>query len=117
MRKPLLLALSLLGLFDSSYLLWVYTSPASPMICLGGGTGCDEVRVSSYSHLWGIPLPAYGVLMYVTLALLIIAESLVAAVFAKLIRWAVTGIAGADNHAGVGTNRNRTGVKLRGGGD
>ena len=95
MRKPLLLALSLLGLFDSSYLLWVYTSPASPMICLGGGTGCDEVRVSSYSHLWGIPLPAYGVLMYVTLALLIIAESLVAAGFAKLIRWAVTGIAGA----------------------
>jgi protein-disulfide isomerase/rhodanese-related sulfurtransferase len=95
MRKSLLLALSLLGLFDSSYLLWVYTSPASPMICLGGGTGCDEVRVSAYSNLWGIPLPAYGVLMYVTLALLVFAENLVAAGLAKLIRWAVTGIAGA----------------------
>jgi protein-disulfide isomerase/rhodanese-related sulfurtransferase/uncharacterized membrane protein len=95
MRKSLLLALSLVGLFDSSYLLWVYTSPASPMICLGGGTGCDVVRTSSYSHLLGIPLPAFGVLMYVTLALLIFAESLVAAGTAKLIRWAVTGIAGA----------------------
>jgi len=95
MRKSFLLALSLLGLFDSSYLLWVYTSPSSPMICLGGGTGCDVVRASSYSNLWGVPLPAYGVLMYVTLALLIFAESLVGARLAELIRYAVTGIAGA----------------------
>jgi protein-disulfide isomerase/rhodanese-related sulfurtransferase len=95
MRKPLLLALSLLGLFDSTYLLWVYTSPSSPMICLGGGTGCDTVRASSYSHLFGVPLPAFGVLMYVTLALLILAESLVAAGLAKLIRYVATGIAGA----------------------
>jgi protein-disulfide isomerase/uncharacterized membrane protein/rhodanese-related sulfurtransferase len=95
MRKSLLLALSLLGLFDSSYLLWVYTSPSSPMICLGGGTGCDTVRFSSYSFLFGVPLPALGVLMYVTLALLVIVECLVAARLAKLIRWALTGISGA----------------------
>ena len=95
MRKSFLLALSLLGLFDSSYLLWVYTSPSSPMICLGGGTGCDTVRASSYSHLFGVPLPAFGVLMYVTLGLLIFAESLVAARLAELLRYAVTGIAGA----------------------
>ncbi len=95
MRKSFLLALSLLGLFDSSYLLWVYTSPSSPMICLGGGTGCDTVRASSYSHLFGVPLPAFGVLMYVTLALLVFAENLAAARLAELIRYAVTGIAGA----------------------
>jgi protein-disulfide isomerase/rhodanese-related sulfurtransferase len=95
MRKSLLLALSLLGLFDSSYLLWVYTSPSSPMICLGGGTGCDTVRFSSYSFLFGVPLPALGILMYVTLALLVIVECLVAARLAKLIRWALTGISGA----------------------
>ena len=95
MRKSLLLALSLVGLFDSSYLLWVYTSPSSPMICLGGGTGCDTVRASSYSHLFGVPLPAFGVLMYVTLALLVFAENLAAARLAELIRYAVTGIAGA----------------------
>jgi protein-disulfide isomerase/rhodanese-related sulfurtransferase len=95
MRKSLLLALSLLGLFDSAYLWWVYASPASPMICLGGGTGCDTVRASSYSHLFGVPLPAFGVLMYVTLALLIFAEGLVADRLAELLRYAVTGISGA----------------------
>ena len=93
MRKSFLLALSLLGLFDSTYLLWVYTSPSRPMVCLG--SGCDTVRASSYSHLWGIPLPAYGVLMYVTLALLIFAEPLLAASLAHAIRYALVGISGA----------------------
>jgi protein-disulfide isomerase/rhodanese-related sulfurtransferase/uncharacterized membrane protein len=95
MRKLVLFALSLLGLFDSAYLLWVYTSPSSPMLCLGGGNGCDTVRASSYAHLFGVPLPAFGVLMYVTLALLVFAENLVSARLAELIRYAVTGIAGA----------------------
>jgi protein-disulfide isomerase/rhodanese-related sulfurtransferase/uncharacterized membrane protein len=95
MRKLLVLALSLLGLFDSAYLLWVYTSPSRPMICLGGGTGCDTVRASSYSHLFGVPLPAFGVLMYATVALLVFAESLVSARLAVLIRQAVAVIAGA----------------------
>jgi protein-disulfide isomerase/rhodanese-related sulfurtransferase/uncharacterized membrane protein len=95
MRKPALFALTLLGLFDSAYLLWVYTSPSSPMICLGGGTGCDTVRASSYAHLFGVPLPAFGVLMYVSAALLVFAESLVSARLAELIRQAVAVIAGA----------------------
>jgi protein-disulfide isomerase/rhodanese-related sulfurtransferase/uncharacterized membrane protein len=95
MRKPSLLALNLLGLFDSAYLLWVYTSPSSPMICLGGGTGCDTVRASSYAYLFGVPLPAFGVLMYATLALLVFAESLVPARLAELTRYAVAIIAGA----------------------
>jgi rhodanese-related sulfurtransferase/uncharacterized membrane protein len=93
MRKSLLLVLSLLGLFDSTYLLWVYTSPSRPMVCLG--SGCDTVRASSFSHLWGIPLPAYGVLMYVTLALLLFAEPLLTASLARVIRYAVAGISGA----------------------
>jgi len=95
MRKLALFALTLLGLFDSAYLLWVYTSPSSPMICLGGGTGCDTVRASSYAHLFGVPLPAFGVLMYVSVALLVFAESLVSARLAELIRQAVAVIAGA----------------------
>jgi len=93
MRKSLLLALSLIGLFDSTYLLWVYTSPLRPMVCLG--SGCDTVRASSYSHLLGIPLPAFGVLMYVTLALLIFAAPLLAASLAHAIRYALVGISGA----------------------
>lgn len=71
MRKLILLALSLLGLFDSTYLWWVYTSPSRPMVCVG--TGCDVVRASAYAQLWGLALPVYGVVMYAALALLILA--------------------------------------------
>jgi protein-disulfide isomerase/rhodanese-related sulfurtransferase len=93
MRKSFLLGLSLVGLFDSSYLLWVYTSRSHPIVCLG--SGCDTVRASSYSSLWGLPLPAYGVAMYLTLALLIFAEPLLSASVARLARSGTAGISGA----------------------
>jgi protein-disulfide isomerase/uncharacterized membrane protein/rhodanese-related sulfurtransferase len=92
MRKPLLLALSLLGLFDSLYLLWVYTSPSRPIVCLG--SGCEVVRASSYAHLFGLPLPAFGVANYIVLALLILAEVLVPAPLGRAIQYAVAGISG-----------------------
>ena len=92
MRKPLLLALSLLGLFDALYLLWVYTSPSRPMVCLG--SGCDAVRASPYAHLFGLPLPVFGVACYVALGLLIFAEDLVPARLARVLQRAVTGISG-----------------------
>jgi rhodanese-related sulfurtransferase/uncharacterized membrane protein/2-hydroxychromene-2-carboxylate isomerase len=92
MRKPLLLALPLLGLFVSLYLLWVYTSPSRPMVCLG--SGCDVVRASSYAHLFGLPLPAFGVAAYVVLGLLIFAEPLVSASLGQAIQYAVAGISG-----------------------
>ena len=90
MRKTLLLALSLLGLFDSLYLLWVYTSPSRPMVCLG--SGCDAVRASSYAHLFGLPLPAFGVASYALLGLLIFAEVLVSPRLGRAIQYAVAGI-------------------------
>jgi protein-disulfide isomerase/uncharacterized membrane protein/rhodanese-related sulfurtransferase len=90
MRKTLLLALSLLGLFDALYLLWVYTSPSRPIVCLG--SGCDAVRASSYAHLFGLPLPAFGVAYYTVLALLIFARDLVSADLKRAIQYAVVGI-------------------------
>ncbi len=90
MRKTLLLALPLLGLFDSLYLLWVYTSPSRPMVCLG--SGCDAVRACSYAHLFGLPLPAFGVANYVVLGLLIFAEVLVSPRLGRAIQYAVAGI-------------------------
>jgi protein-disulfide isomerase/rhodanese-related sulfurtransferase/uncharacterized membrane protein len=93
MRKPLMLALPLLGLFDSLYLLWVYTSPSRPIVCLG--SGCDAVRASSYAHLLGLPLPAFGVAIYAFLGLLILAEDLVSARLGRAIQYAVAGISGA----------------------
>ncbi len=91
MRRSITFALTLLGLFDSLYLLWVYASPSQPMVCLGGG--CDQVRASRFAHIAGVPTPLYGVVMYVTLALLIFAEPLVAPATGALLRRAVSVIA------------------------
>ncbi len=90
MRKTGLLALSVLGLFDSLYLLWVYTSPSHPMACLG--TGCDVARASAYAHLAGIPTPAFGVALYGALVLLVFAEALSGAALAARVRWALVGV-------------------------
>lgn len=92
MRKSLLLALSLLGLFDSLYLWWVYASPSRPMVCLG--SGCDVVRASPFAYPAGIPMPVFGVAMYATLALLIFAEPLLSASLARWGGYAVAGISG-----------------------
>jgi protein-disulfide isomerase/rhodanese-related sulfurtransferase len=92
MRKSLSLALSLLGLFDSLYLLWTYTSPSRPMVCIG--TGCDAVRASAYSSLWGVSIPVFGVAGYAMLAIVIVAESLTSARLAQLARYAVVGMTG-----------------------
>jgi protein-disulfide isomerase/uncharacterized membrane protein/rhodanese-related sulfurtransferase len=72
MRKLLLLALTFAGLFDALYLLWVYSSPSRPLVCTG--IGCDVVRASRYAHLWGQPLPVYGVVMYAALFVAIVAQ-------------------------------------------
>jgi len=93
MRKPLTLALSLLGLFDSTYLWWVYTSPSRPLVCLGGG-GCDAVRASRYAHLWGHPLPLFGVAMYAALVLLVFSQPLGPARWAPARRYLVATVSG-----------------------
>ncbi len=93
MRKALSLLLSLIGLFDSFYLLWVYTSPLRPLACLG--TGCDVVRASPYARLMGLPTPFYGVVAYAVLALLLLAEPFVPPPIANRFGQAVKAISGA----------------------
>ena len=73
MRKIFLLILSLAGLFDATYLLWVYTSPSHPLVCLG--TGCDVVRASRYASFWGRPMPVYGVVAYLVLVLIVLTQA------------------------------------------
>ena len=92
MRKILTLSLSLIGLFDSLYLWWVYTSPDRPMVCVGNG--CDVVRMSPLAYPWGVPMPIFGVAMYGALALLIFAEPLFRGSQARLARLCVTWISG-----------------------
>jgi protein-disulfide isomerase/rhodanese-related sulfurtransferase/uncharacterized membrane protein len=88
LRRSVTFALTLLGLFDSLYLLWVYASPSHAMVCLG--SGCDEVRASRFAHLFGMPTPIYGVAMYGLLALLLLLEPLLADATASLVRGLVT---------------------------
>lgn len=100
MRKFLVLLLSLFGLFDSIYLWWVYTSPSHPMVCLG--TGCDVARASSYSHVFGLPLPFFGALMYGALALLSMAESLGGSGLNAPLRYLMLIVSGAGFVASLG---------------
>ena len=90
MRRLLLFALSLVGLFISLYLLWVYTSPSRPLVCLTGG--CDTVRASRYAHVMGYPMPIFGALMYAAVALLLFAEPLMASWTVRGIRFLVLAI-------------------------
>ncbi len=90
MRKLVLFALALLGLFDSLYLLWAYTSSSRPMVCVGGG--CDVVRASAYAHFAGLPLPIFGAAMYVTLAALLFVQPLLSDPVSRAARGAVAGI-------------------------
>jgi len=92
MRRSMTLALSLLGLFDSLYLLYTYTSPSRPRVCIG--TGCDAVRASAYSTLGGVSMPVFGVVGYMLLAAVFIAECLVSKRSAKLARYAFLGMTG-----------------------
>lgn len=54
--------LALVGFFISAYLFYTYTQE-KPIVCLN--TGCETVRDSPYSYVLGIPLPFYGLLMYI----------------------------------------------------
>jgi len=92
MRRSITLGLSLLGLFDSLYLLYTYTSPSRPMVCIG--TGCDAVRASAYSTLGGVSMPVFGVVGYTVLAAVFIAECLVSKRSARLARYAFLGMTG-----------------------
>ncbi len=92
MRKPLSLFLAFLGLFDSLYLLWVYTSPTRTMVCVG--TGCDTVRLSAFSHLKGVPMPVFGVAGYVLIVLLIVAEALATPELAADVGYALAVVTG-----------------------
>jgi uncharacterized membrane protein len=51
--------LALLGLDVSAYLTYLHFSEASAVLCTEG-SGCDVVRGSDYSALWGIPVALLG---------------------------------------------------------
>ena len=53
--------LALVGFAISAYLFYTYVQE-KPIVCLN--TGCEVIRDSPYSYIFGIPLPAFGLAMY-----------------------------------------------------
>lgn len=60
--RRLMFWFALAGLFSASYLLYTYSSGAE--LKCGPLHGCDVVRASKWSSLFGIPTPAFGVFFY-----------------------------------------------------
>ena len=67
-NRMVVAVLSLIGLFIALYLL-AYSVGIVPLIC--GVGSCEEVQMSEWAHVKGVPVPALGVGGYV--ALLIVA--------------------------------------------
>ena len=59
-------ALALIGLGVATYIAIADASGGAPT-CLAGGGGCETVANSSYSHLLGINVAAFGIAGYVLL--------------------------------------------------
>lgn len=73
LSNRLIFILSLFGLAISAFLFYEYTFAGSVMCPLG--QGCDIVRSSPYSYIFGIPLPFLGMLFYLVMAILSIIHS------------------------------------------
>jgi len=65
----IIFAFSLLGLFVTVFLAYEYAQ-SGPIICPITGTGCDLVRRSGFANLFGIDLPYFGLVFYLTIAYL-----------------------------------------------
>lgn len=94
--KPthLIFLLALLGLGVSSFLAYEYNL-TGPVTCPIGGSGCEIVRSSSYSNIFGISVPYLGILFYLVLAVLtILLMDQKTKLLAKLLfTWSLLGVA------------------------
>lgn len=55
-----------LGIGVAAYIAISESGGGTP-VCLGGGSGCETVAKSSYSHLAGVNIAVFGVVAYVLL--------------------------------------------------
>lgn len=69
-----MIALALIGLIDSVYLIWIKIAN-DKIYCLPGIGDCWTVNTSSYSEILGIPVSVIGVFAYLTILLMVIFES------------------------------------------
>lgn len=67
MINRLIFLLSIIGFAVSFFLAYEYNQ-SGPVPCPIGGNGCELVRQSEYSSLFGIFIPYYGILFYLVIA-------------------------------------------------
>lgn len=85
----LILLLAFAGLADSIYLAQ-HEIAGTPLLCnIQNLSGCNIVAISSYSHVFGIPLAEFGVLFY---GILFVLAALELVLFDRLLRRVLQGI-------------------------
>lgn len=89
MSNRLLFILSLLGTAIAIYVLQGFIRQA-PIVCVN--TGCEIVRKSPYSYLFGVPVPGFGLVGYTVIAVLAFLRTLSPALKKQLLPW-IVGIA------------------------
>lgn len=89
MRNRFIFLLSLLGIAIAVYVLQSFLRDA-PIVCLN--SGCETVRKSPASWLFGIPVPGYGLVGYTLLATLAFLRTTSNKLNKKLLPW-IVGIA------------------------
>lgn len=86
MKNRLVFFLSLLGLIIAVYVLQGFVRQA-PIVCIN--SGCEIVRKSPYSYLFGIPVPGYGLVGYTIIAILAFLRTTSPNMEKKLLPWIV----------------------------
>ncbi len=90
MGVVLILFLAFCGLADSAYLA-EHEASGVPLICnIQNFSGCNIVAASQYSHIFGIPVAALGVLFY---SIMFVLAALELVIFDRLLRRVLQGFA------------------------
>lgn len=89
MNNRFLFILSLVGIAIAVYVLQSFFRDA-PIVCLN--SGCEIVRKSPYSWLFGFPVPGYGLVGYTILAILTFLRTTSTRLNKQLLPW-IVGIA------------------------
>ncbi len=82
----LIFVLSLVGVVIAVYVLQSFLRDA-PIVCIN--SGCEIVRKSPYSYLFGIPVPGYGLVGYTMIAILAFLRTLSPKLHKQLLPWIV----------------------------
>lgn len=86
MKNRILFILSLIGIVIAVYVLQSFLRQA-PIVCIN--SGCEIVRKSPYSNLFGIPVPGYGLVGYTILAILAFFRTTSTKLNKQLLSWTV----------------------------